>query len=139
MFYLVSYYVLVTQKAPIFLPRLQSVIVSNQINYDVSVTGSIITELFQWACWNKKNLLSSSLYYFCFWGLPLSGVMSYFCEEKKLVVSRVDRRRNARFRSIHGYDAVIAVDERFLFLSGFMLFKWDSYLFSSNWRWTDYS
>ena len=39
MFYLISYYVLVTQMAPTFLPRLQSVIVSNQINYDVSVTS----------------------------------------------------------------------------------------------------
>ena len=46
--------------------------------------------------------------------------MCHFCEEKKLVVSRIDRLRNARFRSIHGYSTVIAVDEQFLFLSGFM-------------------
>ena len=46
MFYLVYYYVLATQMAPTYLPWFKSVIVSKQINYDVSVTGNMITELF---------------------------------------------------------------------------------------------
>ena len=98
MLYLVYYYVLDTQLAPVILPQLNSVIFSKQIDYDVSVFGSMITELFQWTCWFSSFLLQSSLYCVCLWSQSLSDIMSYFYEEKKLVVSRADWRRNARFR-----------------------------------------
>ena len=98
MLYLVYYYVLATQLAPVILPQLNSVIFSKQIDYDVSVFGSMITELFQWTRWFSSFLLQSSIYCVCLWSQSLSDIMSYFYEEKKLVVSRADWRRNARFR-----------------------------------------
>ena len=143
MFYLVYFIVLPTRTAQ-FLPHTTTTAITflneGMVDYDRSIAGSFIVELFGWISW-----LQFSLFYACTFGVhhfvkSFFGAVAYlsdgyFRDITSPIICRANVRKLQSFNSTYGYDPFVAVDQRYLYFSGYMLFRTVSYLFSSNVQW----
>ena len=118
MFYLVYFIVLPTRTAQLLLPTTTTAITlinKGMVDYDRSIAGSFIVELFGWISWSQF-----SLFYACTLGVhhfvkSFSGAVAYlsdgyFRDITSPIICCANIRKLQVFNSTYRYDLFVAVD-----------------------------
>ena len=111
-----------------------------RFNRIIGVVDDVSLESYAWMEWCCNSLFLQILYWITCFGCYFGGIFKYFSEWEPPDI--VSNRRHHRILHRHFYSKglliMLAVDQRYVILSGFMLHSYASYLFSCTRQWDVY-
>ena len=148
-FYILQLYTIIisvarmAKKLPNLIPQAFAYLFSGddcRFNRIIGVVDDISLEFYAWMEWCCSSLFLQVLYWITCFGCYFGGVFKYFCEWEPpdIVSNRRYRRILHRHFYSRGLMPMLAVDQRYVVLSGFMLHSYASYLFSCTRQWDIY-
>ena len=111
-----------------------------RFNRIIGVVDDVSLEIYAWMEWCCNFSFLQILYWITFFGCYFGDVFKYFCEWEPPDI--VSNRRYQRILHRHFYSKglmpMMAVDQRYVTLSGFILHSYAAYLFSCTRQWDFY-
>ena len=111
-----------------------------RINRVIGVVDDVSLEIYAWMEWCYNSLFLQLSYWITRFGCHFGIIFKYFCEWEPPDILPNRRNRRLFYRKFYtrGRIPMLAMDQRHVVLSGFMLHSYASYLFSCTRQWDVY-